>query len=82
MASNNTNPLTSGEVANTGTPQVVNPQVVYISRERKIRKFSCKQRLDEDTVEDCVDNVRSLISARKMGQIEQTDFETTTNNGA
>ncbi|CAB4039007.1 Hypothetical predicted protein [Paramuricea clavata] len=32
------------------------------------------RKADEDTVENFVDNVKSLISARKMTQIEQTDF--------
>ncbi|CAB4035516.1 Hypothetical predicted protein, partial [Paramuricea clavata] len=50
------------------------PQVVYVFRERKIQKFSGSRKADEDTVENFVDNVKSLISARKMTQIEQTDF--------
>ncbi len=50
------------------------PQVVYVSRERNIQKFSGIRKTDNDTVENFVDNVKSLISARKMSQIEQTDF--------
>ena len=47
---------------------------MYVSRERKIQKFSGSRKADEDTVENFVDNVKSLISARKMTQIEQADF--------
>ena len=50
------------------------PQVVYVSRERKMKKFSGSRGVDGETVEDFVDNVKSLISDRKMTQIEQTDF--------
>jgi hypothetical protein len=47
---------------------------VYVSRERKIQKFSGSRKADEDTVENFVDNMKSLISARKMIQIEQAVF--------
>lgn len=49
-------------------------QVVYFSRERKIKKFSGRRRADEDSTEDFIDNVRSLIAARNMNTLEQTDF--------
>ncbi len=63
---------TSSNNAPSGPAQT--PQVVYVSRERKIQKFSGIRKADDDTVENFVDNVKSLISARKMSQIEQTDF--------
>ena len=39
-----------------------------------MKKFSDSRGVDGETVEDFVDNVKSLISVRKMTQIEQTDF--------
>ena len=50
------------------------PQVVYVSRECKIKKVSGCRNDDKDTADHFVDNVKSLISARKMSQVEQTDF--------
>ena len=61
-------------VENEASSSTQTAQVVYVSRERKIKKFSGDRATDEDTVEDFVDNVKSLISARKMTQVEQTDY--------
>ena len=61
-------------VENEASSSTQTAQVVYVSRERKIKKFSGGRATDEDTVEDFVDNVKSLISARKITQVEQTDY--------
>ena len=49
-------------------------QVVYYSRERKMKKFSGRRGTEEEKVEDFVENVRRYISVRKMNPLEGTDF--------
>ena len=62
------------QVENAPSSVVQYPQVVYVSRERKMKKFSGSRGVDGKTVEDFVNNVKSLISVREMTQIEQADF--------
>ena len=62
-------PLSS--VTTQQTPSTTSSQVVYISRERKIKKFSVS---DEEKAKDFVNNVRSHPSARKTTEPEKTEF--------